>query len=74
MQFKTETSYSTLSVSDQDIIWSFKIRKRTEKTVSIVSPIGRSRRKIHKDGDCEFIYPTGNRYARPLVLRADKIS
>lgn len=60
-KFIVGNTYTTRSICDHDCIFSFKVIKRTEKTVTITSSFGTVRRKIGYDycDGSEFIAPLG---------------
>jgi len=68
--FKTNTEISGRSICDHNCIFTAKVIKRTEKTVTIITQGQESRCKIHidKSGE-EFIFPFG-RYSMAPIMRA----
>jgi len=71
-KFKVGQELETRSICDSDCIFTGKVLKRTEKTVTISSPGEKNRRcKVHQswNGDGEFIYPFG-RFSMAPIFKA----
>lgn len=77
---KEETSfavggvYETASICNSDCIFSYKVEKVTEKTVTITNKFGKTKRcKIHKDGNICFIFPEGKYSMCPVIETTDLV-
>lgn len=74
IKFQEGKTYSSKSICDSDCVFSFKILKRTAKTVTINSLFNKNettRCKIHEYEGSEMIYPLG-KYSMAPILRANK--
>ena len=67
--FKTNQELSARSICNHDCIFTGKVIKRTEKTVTISTNQGTKRCKIHNYGDGEFIFPFGQ-YSMATIFSA----
>lgn len=66
--------YETASVCNSDCIFSYKVEKVTEKTVTIKNKFGKTKRcKIHKDGNTCFIFPEGKYSMCPVIETTDLV-
>lgn len=64
--------YETASVCNSDCIFSYKVEKVTEKTVTIKNKFGKTKRcKIHKDGNIFYIFPEGKYSMCPVIEATD---
>lgn len=73
--FVVGKTYFTTSVCDHNCVYTYKVVRRTSKTVTLLDEYGNvTRRKInsHKDG-LETVYPEGV-YSMCPVLSSDKLT
>lgn len=64
--------YETVSICNSDCIFSYKVEKVTEKTVTIKNKFGKTKRcKIHKNGNVPFIFPEGKYSMCPVIETTD---
>lgn len=75
LKFETGKEYICRSVCDYDCTWTFKVLKRTAKSIWIKdSHTGEEVRKAVKVyDDCEQINPLGS-YSMAPILTAEKIA
>ena len=68
-KFETAKTYSTRSIGDADCIFSFKIIKRTAKTVTILDLNRNEVRRGIKidDSGREWIFPLGQYSMAPVI-------
>ncbi len=73
VKFQVGTTYCTRSAADYDTIFSFKVVKRTAKTVWLEEGYGReiNKRRIYVYGDVEMVRPYGS-YSMAPVIRANR--
>ena len=71
-KFEVNQKYFASSPCDHNCIWTFRVIKRTEKTVLLKNEYGDLKRcKIHEFKDEEYCYPLGS-YSMCPVLSAGK--
>ena len=73
--FVVGRTYFTTSVCDHNCVYTYKVVKRTAKTVTLQDDCGKiTRRKVnsHRDG-LETVYPEGV-YSMCPVLSSDKLT
>jgi len=69
-QFKPGNTYSTRSICNHDCIFSFKIIRRTEKSIWTEVDDKIVRRSIEIYDDTETFYPFG-KYSMAAIIRAN---
>lgn len=66
--------YETVSICNSDCIFSYKVEKVTEKTVTITNKFGKTKRcKIHTEGSVPFIFPEGQYSMCPVIETTDLV-
>ena len=66
--------YETASICNSDCIFSYKVEKVTEKTVTITNKFGKTKRcKIHTEGSVPFIFPEGQYSMCPVIEITDLV-
>jgi len=70
-KFQVGSTYSARSICNYDIVWSFEILRRTEKSVWVKVDGRKVRRAIEVCRDCESFYPFG-KYSMAAVIMADR--
>lgn len=71
-KFKVNQEYSCRSLCDHNCVWTFKILKRTLKTITFYEPMDKETKtkRVNKDHEGhEIVYPLG-RYSMAPMLRA----
>ena len=71
-RFEVGATYQTRSICDHDCIFTIKIIKRTEKTVTVEKQGKQSRCKIHLIDGKEVIFPYGQYSMCPVFDADDK--
>ena len=70
MKFNVGQTYETRAIGDHNCVYSFKVQKRTAKTVtitgSLIAGYGRRTIKIDDDGS-EYVFPTGQHSFAPII-------
>jgi hypothetical protein len=73
MKFEIGKTYATRSICDHDCIFSFTIKSRTDKTVTIDVRGKTMRRGLQLWDGVEQFKPFGN-YSMCAIIRADKLA
>ena len=72
--FVVDGVYETVSICDSDCVFSYKVEKVTEKTVTITNKFGKTKRcKIHTEGSVPFIFPEGQYSMCPIIETTDLV-
>ena len=69
--FKQGKTYTTRSICDYNCIWSFKIHKRTAKSVWVDVRGKRVRRSVSIFDNTEYFKPFGN-YSMACMVKAER--
>lgn len=73
IKFETGKEYSTRSVCNSDCIFKITVVKRTDKTITVNEDGEISRKKIHLDGECEYI-KLGNYSMAPIIHAKEQVT
>jgi len=73
IKFETGKSYSCRSVCDHDCVWTFKIARRTLKSIWVKDAFTGKivRKKVAVWDDSETVFPLGT-YSMAPILRAEQ--
>jgi hypothetical protein len=69
-KFETGKTYTMRSICDHECVWGYKVKARTEKTVTLTDEHGKETKcRVSNDNGGEFVRPLG-RYSMCPILRA----
>ena len=68
--FEIGKTYIMRSPCDHECVWSYKVTKRTNCTITIVDEYGKEKKcRVGNYKNIEYVYPLGN-YSMCPILRA----